>query len=149
MNKIKKQEIQKTLNTEIGRVRESAKITDEASKSVLMNKLSSADKDRSEAAVELANNYLDRLELLKKEFAKTPEKTPEFVENGSLVEVVYDDGEVAELVLVKNAVSLPGLSFISVDSPLGKAVLGKSEGDNFSYDLENGKKYSGKISLLK
>jgi transcription elongation GreA/GreB family factor len=148
MNKVKKDQILKLLDVEIEKIRESANKTDEASKVRLTGWSAAGDKYHAMAAADLIKNYLKRLELLKKELEKAQDETPTKVKPPCLLGVSYDDGSVAELFLVKNAVSLASTSFISVKSPLGKAVLGKSKDDTFSYKLDSGKKFSGKIIMI-
>ena len=148
MNKIKTDKILKLLDIEIYKIRESAKKTDEASKVKLTGWSAAGDKYHALAAADLADSFLKRLEFLKNELQKGFTDNIQVVNPPCYLRIKYDDGQTAELYLVKNAVSLPGISFISVDSPLGKAVLGKKINDVFNYELENGNKYSGIIIEL-
>jgi transcription elongation GreA/GreB family factor len=148
MNKITKDEILRTLNIEILKIRESARKTDEASK-LLTGWSASGDKHHQQMAASLTDDYLERLSALKKEISETSDEISKTAQPVSLLKVVYDDAETLEFVLVQNAVSTPRFVFISQNSPLGKAVIDKAEGDAFSYSLgENGKNYSGRILSL-
>ena len=147
MNKAKADETLKQLNFEILKIRESAKKTDEASHERLSTRPIRDDKHQIRAS-DLTKNYLQKLELLKKELENAPSDTPKTIKPPCLIKVVYDDGGALGLFLVKNAVSLPRTSFISVDSPLGKAVSGKAPGDTFEYVYDGGGAYSGKIIAL-
>ncbi len=149
MNKITKDEILKTLNIEILKIRESARKTDEASKIHLTGGSASGDKYHPQMAASLTNEYLERLSSLKKEVSNATELISKIAQPVSFLKVIYDDAETLEFVLVENAVSTLRFIFISKNSPLGKAVLGKTEGDAFSYSLgENGNNYSGRILSL-
>lgn len=148
MNQVKTGEVLEILNTEIAKIQVNAKITDDASKQRLTGWSAAGDKYHAQAAADLTKSYLKRLELLKGELEKAPAGTSKIIKPPCFVRIVFTDGEVCDLFLVKNAVSLPNASFISEESPLGKAVLGKVNGDPFSYELNDGKKYSGKIIAL-
>lgn len=136
MTKDKKSLVLKILDTEIYKVKENAAITDEAL---------SVDKYQSEAAAGLTNKYLQKLYALRKEIETAIDEGPQKVTVPCYLKIEYADGDIVELLLVNNVVSITGLSIISVASPLGKSVLRKSQGDSFSYSLENGKNYLGKI----
>lgn len=148
MNKVRKEKILKLLDAEINKIQESAKKTDEASKQRLTGWSAAGDKYHAIGAADLAKSYLNSLELLKNELKKSPEKVINVANPPCYMRTAYDSGDVADLILVENAVSLPSVSFISTGSPLGKAIIGKKKGDHFQYELESGKKYSGSILLL-
>ena len=148
MNKLTTQNILRKLNLEIVKIRENAEKTDEATKERLTGWSASGDKYHAQAAADLTKGYLKRLELLKKELEEAPTEIPKTIKPPCMVKVEYSDGGVAELILVKNAVSFSGTSFISIDSPLGKAVLDKSLGDTFSYNSAGGNIYSAKIVAI-
>ncbi|MFC1600566.1 GreA/GreB family elongation factor [Patescibacteria group bacterium] len=146
MNNIRKEEILKLLDAEISKIQESAKKTDEASKQKLTGYSAAGDKYHAMGASDMAKSYLKRLESrLKDELKKAPDGTPEKVKTPCVVKLLYDDGAVNELILVENAVSLPSISFISVNSPLGRAILDRSINEVFGYNLDGEKKFSGKI----
>ena len=145
MNKIKKEEIRSILSLELNKIRESAEKTDEATKERLTGWSAAGDKYHAQAASDLTKSYLQKLELLDKELKSSSDTTPERVEPPCLIRIEYSDGNQAEFLLVENGVSLPEISFISVLSPLGKAILGKKAEEIFSYDSVDGNKYKGKI----
>jgi len=149
MDRIKTEEALNLLSSEIQKVSESAQKTDEASKDKLSGFSAAGDKYHAKNASDLVKSYLQRLELLKKELTDAVSQISETAEPPCCLEMVYDDGQTARFYLVKNAVSLPNLSFISPDSPIGKAVLGKKAGETFSYKLESGHACSGRIISLK
>lgn len=148
MNKVKTLKVLKLLEVEIEKVRESAEKTDEASKDKMSGFSAAGDKYHARNASDLTKRYLQRLKLLKDEITGASSSIPETVGTPCFLEIVYDDGQSAQLYLVKNAVSLPDLSFISPDFPMGLAVLGKKTGELFSYQSKDGKTYSGKIVRL-
>lgn len=144
------------LEGEIKKARENAYKADEASKFIMTGPSQSGDKQslplrdkyHVEKAADLTHEYLQRLELLKKEIKAADETPKDTVEPVSLVEIEYDDKSRLQFILVKNAVSLAKHLFISTDSPLGRAILSKKVGDEFSYTLKQNdsqKRYSGRI----
>ena len=54
-------------------------------------------------------------------------------------------GSAREFLLASSAASLSGVVIISKDSPLGKAVMGKDQGDNFTYKLDKSREFEGII----
>ncbi len=57
---------------------------------------------------------------------------PEIVELGDEVEVAYDDGDRSDIVLVHPVEANAGQGHVSVDAPLGQALLGSRIGDEVS-----------------
>ena len=56
----------------------------------------------------------------------------------------YDDKEVFTGILVEEK-AVPNLNLTSIGSPLGRAIVGRKIGDDFSYTLEKGYKVNGRI----
>ncbi|MCR1809230.1 transcription elongation factor GreA [Haploplasma modicum] len=70
----------------------------------------------------------------------------DIVEIGKVVEVEHlDQGKVAKYYLVGTIEANPMKKKISVDSPLGKALIGHEKGDVLSYKSPTGKTFSIKI----
>jgi transcription elongation GreA/GreB family factor len=158
MNKIKKDEILKYLDRELLKIRESAKVTDEASKFTMTGYSQAGDKKslakeylgkyHTTKAAELTEEYLKRLEKLKNEIIKSSDTVKNEAVPETSIDIKYDDGTTLSFILVDSAISLREYLFISSDSPLGKAVSGKKEGDIFSYTMDQqGQKidFTGKI----
>ncbi len=131
------------LAIEIDKARVSAQKTDEAS-----NFIMTGDKYHAQKAAELTDQYLKRLEKLRDEIITSGDEIKTKAEPVSCVDIEYKDGARLKFILVNTAVSLTRYLFISIDSPLGKAVLNKKDGDVFSYSLNLGNKesnFSGKV----
>lgn len=98
----------------------------------------------------MVNQYLERLKKLKSEVEKASDGVSEDVRPVCSVNVRYEDGNILGFYFVKEAVSLPGYLLISVDSPFGKAIIGKKEGDMFKYAIvQDGVNKSFKGNILK
>ena len=72
------------------------------------------------------------------------------IEVGSTFEIslFFDDEEEKSIfTLVETRIPKDPINFISVTSPLGKAILGKKQGDNFKYVVENSI-FSGRIDEI-
>lgn len=64
------------------------------------------------------------------------------------ISLFFDEEEEREIfTLVETKISGDPSNFVSVNSPLGKAVLGKKQGDNFRYVVEN-RIFSGRIDEI-
>jgi hypothetical protein len=127
MNKLRIEYVSKLLDIEIGKA---------------------GDKYHSESAAELAKNYLSSLKSLREEITSSPDKTYSVAKPISFIVLGYDNGERTEFYYVKKGALLRGTLFMTPDSPIGKAVYGKKEGDSFSYEIEKGDEkvsYSGRI----
>lgn len=136
------------LGLEIKRVKEVARKADEASKFILTGPSQSGDRYHSENAAELAKSYLKRLEKLVEEVKSAKEEILKLAQPVCFVEIEYEDKGRLSFVLVENALTTPGQVFISKNSPLGTAVLGKGEQESFSYELTDAtdkKVFSGKV----
>lgn len=74
-------------------------------------------------------------------------QTPLRVKAGGTVSVVFDDGrELTVTVRDPREVNLDN-GIVSYESPLGRSVLGKGEGDSFEYKVR-GQKFSGRIAKI-
>ncbi|OGM37924.1 hypothetical protein A3F01_02875 [Candidatus Woesebacteria bacterium RIFCSPHIGHO2_12_FULL_38_11] len=139
------------MEVEIQKAKENAKKTDEASKFIVTGPSQSGDKYHAQNAASLAQSYVNRLEELKLEISSAKDGVSQVAEPESFIEIEYEDKSTLEFYLVDNAVSLTRFLFISKDSPLGLALIGKKVGDSFSYELEENsskRKFSGKILLI-
>lgn len=67
---------------------------------------------------------------------------------GSSFEITFDgDDEKVTCTLIETRIPNDPMHFISISSPLGKAVIGKVQGDSFEYVVENSV-ISGKINEI-
>lgn len=70
-----------------------------------------------------------------------PEIDSEEIQIGSTFEVDFEGEEKETFILVETLSALDSLKhYVSIDSPLGKSVIGKKQGDKFSYSV-------GKITI--
>lgn len=65
----------------------------------------------------------------------------------SFIEIEFEDGSRNTFYLVESPIYLSTFKFISTNSPLGQAILGKTIGERFAYGIA-GQKFSGKIVNL-
>ena len=78
------------------------------------------------------------------------ENKKDVVSIGTIVRIKYDDDDsIEEYHITGNASSNinDGLSSITINSPLGRALFNKKINDNFSYEVDNNK-FSGKIIAI-
>ncbi len=93
----------------------------------------------------LSQGKLTQLKKLQEEIENSLNKDiSEEVESPCFISVKFQDGSQKDFYLVNNPVYLSGLNLISPDSPIGKAMLGKTKGLTFSYELNN-QVFSGEI----
>lgn len=156
MTKEKKKKVLDFLDLEIEKVKTSAAKTSDAAGFVMSGfseagdkqSLTLRDKYHAEKTAELTKQYLERLKALRKEIENSSVGVVNKAAPISYIKIRYEDGSELEFFLVENAASVTRFVFISKDSPLGKAVLGKKTGESFSYKLEDGmgkRSFSGKI----
>ncbi len=104
-----------------------------------------------EDADRIAQESLAILIALKKEVEATSEKPANRVQPVSFVTLEHEEGEINRFYLVRKSASLTGVQLLTPDSPLGKAILGKKEGERFSYQVEKEDyktTYSGRIKKI-
>jgi transcription elongation GreA/GreB family factor len=139
------------LESEVHKARRNAAETDLASQFVVTGPSQSGDKYHSVKAAELTEKYLANLLNLKKEIENEPVKAVDAAKPICFVGIAYTDGGILTFTYVNKAVSLTQFLFVSKDSPLGRAILGKKAGDDFSYSLDEGmgnKLFKGTITKL-
>ena len=146
MNKVKKQEILKNLDSEINGIKKSATEAAKAAKLFrTAGRSQQGDKRFFEKQSEMVKEHLERVISLRDEIEKSSDKACQTVEKPCFVKIKYQDGRELEFILASSVVGLPEVAFISDSSPLGKAILGKSKGDKFSHQLEDGREFEGKV----
>ncbi len=139
MTKSKKEELLKLINLEIGKV------------GISTEKISAGDKYHSESAAELAQEFLLNLKRLRDEVENANDEKSATAAPVSYLELSYETGERVKFYLVEKNALLPGILLITSNSPIGKAVKDKKEGDRFSYETEphgQTKTFTGKIDKI-
>lgn len=93
----------------------------------------------------LSQSKLTQLKKLKEEVESSLTKdAPKAVEVGCYISVKFQDGSQKDFYLVNNPVYLSRFNLISPDSPIGKAMLNKTRGSSFKYEL-NDQSFTGEI----
>lgn len=68
---------------------------------------------------------------------------------GSTFEIIFDgDDDKSTFTLIETRLPKDPVHFISISSPLGKAIIGKTQGDSFRYSVEKSV-ISGRINEIK
>ena len=81
----------------------------------------------------LSQQKLEQLIRLSEEIAgEATKELLSVIEPACYFSVKADDGSLKKFYFVRNPVYIPGLNFVSPDSPVGKTVSGKSIGFSFS-----------------
>ena len=78
----------------------------------------------------------DRLKRV--ELIRPDKETKDIVQLGSTVTLVREDGSTKKFQILGRSETNPEDGFISNESPLGRAVLGKKVGDKFKFVLPSG-----------
>lgn len=91
---------------------------------------------------QLADNALKKLIHLKNEIESSSNDTATIIAPPCYVEVRFPEGEVESFYLVNNVVNIDSINFVSPKSPLGKALLGRCQGETVTYSVAQGKQIS-------
>jgi transcription elongation GreA/GreB family factor len=138
MQEARKKEFLKKLNQEIKKARHLAKSRQKAAKEFASaSRSQQGDRLYFEDANHMARGYLNRLLSLKKEVTdnQKTQKRPKTVKSVSFVTLEYQDKHKNSFYFTSTGVTLPGLQLITPNSPLGKTIQGKKEGEKFSYQI--------------
>jgi transcription elongation GreA/GreB family factor len=96
----------------------------------------SGERENYEIAAQLAEESLVKLQALRDEVKSTPNKKAMIAKPICFVELDYGDGENEEFYFVHSTVTLPTVSLITPDSPVGRAIIGKKVGDTVVYKVQ-------------
>ena len=137
-------ELNTRLETEIKKaeriLKETKDAANELSQAAPNSPSSSGDREHAVNAAYINQEKLIKLTKLKSEIDGALEKeVPEKVEPVCYFNSYY---------LVSVPMYIEGISMISPDSKLGKAVLGKKTGENYEYENEQGDKITGRIENI-
>lgn len=105
------------------------------------------DLEHARNTAQLSEVRLGKLVKLKEELDKAGAEAPISAEPVCFISIEYDSGEKKGFYFVNNAVYLSGFNLISPDSPLGKSLMGKSIGSEFSY-TSGETLFSGKVTEI-
>ena len=144
MIKSRKEEILKLINFEVGKAKLMMDVTGFDAKNA-------GDKYHEEEAANITKKYFENLSKLLDEVKSAPDNSPEIVKPICYVELNYESGERVKLYLVRNYTLVTGALLITSESPIGRAIVGKKQSDNFSYEIVKGESkitYSGKIEII-
>ena len=89
-----------------------------------------------ETAADLAESKLEELIVFKKTLENIPIKKNQRVEPFSFVKVEYDNGTVSPFHFVPQRIHLQDKLLVTPESPLGQAVIGKKEGEKFTFKIK-------------
>lgn len=152
MTKSRKDELLRRINLELGKAEISTEKTSAGVKTFGKYSWSeSGDKYHSESAAELAQEFWLNLKKLRDEVENANDEKSISATPVSYLEISYNSSETAKFYLVNKSALLPGILLITPNSPIGKAVIGKKVGDDFSYKIklpEKSKLYKGKIERI-
>ncbi len=151
MNKTRKSELLEKLNQEIERVRVLAEKSATAAKRAKgFSRSMQGDRRYFEEADRITQESLANLMALKKEIEAASEEIVKIAQPVSFINLEDENGE-DYFYLVNRPANLSGIQLLTPDSPLGKAILGKKEGEKFSYQLEREGQtttFSGRIKKI-
>jgi len=152
MERFKLKELAARLEEEVERAGSAAlkskQSSNEASGGLATSYSAAGDAEHSKNSALLILQKFEQLKRLKEEIdIALNSEIPAEVEPVSFVILTFNDGRKSAFYFVKNPVYLSGLNLISPDSLIGKAILGKSVGESFSYSAGN-QAFSGVISEI-
>lgn len=152
MKKGRQQEILKILEKEIKKAERTAQKTLAAAK-IFTRASRSQQGDRLyfQNTARLAEDRFIELLALKKEITGVSDEPLKVAKPVSFVTLIYQNGRKQSFYLVNKGIKLSGLQLITPQSPLGKSIAGKKEGESFSYQVgENDQTtiFSGKIEKI-
>ena len=104
-----------------------------------------------ENVADLAEGDLAELSTFKDELLAEPQKETKNVKPICFVELEYEDGETSQFYFVNRGIRLPGLQLLTPNSPLGQSVVGKKQGEEFSYQVERDDEnisFSGQVKKI-
>jgi len=124
----------------------SKQAANEASHGMATSYSVAGDVEHAKNSALLSLQKLNQLKKLKEEVdAALENNKPDKISPVCYVTLRFTDGRTSEFYFVKNSVYISGINFISPDSLLGKCIVGKPAGANFSYTAGD-QKFSGVIS---
>lgn len=149
MKRVKLEELAVRLKEELKKAEisaaESKKTANEASHGMATSYSVAGDVEHAKNTALLSLQKLEQLQKLKCEIDEAVGSVaPTTVSPVCFVSITFEDGRNSDFYFVKNSAYMSGIKFISPDSILGKAISGKSIGDNFSYTAGD-QKFSGVI----
>jgi len=139
-----KEEVEKAESAATG----SKQAANEASHGMATSYSVAGDVEHAKNTALLSLQKLNQLKKLKEEVDAALEKNkPDKVSPVCYVTLRFADGRTSEFYFVKNSVYVSGINFISPDSLLGKSIVDKPVGANFSYTAGD-QKFSGTITEI-
>ncbi|MFA5932714.1 MAG: hypothetical protein WCV81_00440 [Microgenomates group bacterium] len=104
-------------------------------------------RENAEREIIIQENVIKGLEQFKEFLVTSAEKSQ--IEEGSQFTIDFDSGEkIEDAIFAPLTVGLEGAQIITRKSPLGMAIYGKKEADNFNYTAGD-QSVSGKIIAVK
>ena len=152
MNQIKKKPFLEKLDREIKKARVLAgKTTAAAKRAKAFSRSQQGDRRYFEEAGRMGQESLTNLLALKEEVLASSNQPAKEASPVAFVTLEDEDGEINSFYFLNRSAGLSNLQLLTPASPLGKALLGKKEGDKFSYRIEKEgliTTYSGKIKKV-
>ena len=97
---------------------------------------------------QLADSALDKLIQLKNEIESSSNDTVTIIAPPCYIEIRFPEGDVESFYLVNNVANIDGIDFVSSKSPLGKALLGRRQGEKVTYSTAQGELISVTIERV-
>jgi transcription elongation GreA/GreB family factor len=151
MNQTRKNELLEKIEQELERFRGLAEKSAAAARRAKgFSRSMQGDRRYFEEADRITQESLANLVALKKEIEAISSETAKTAQPISFITLEDENGE-DNFYLVNRPANFSGIQLLTPDSPLGKAILGKKEGEKFSYQLEREGQtttFSGKIKKI-
>jgi transcription elongation GreA/GreB family factor len=152
MDRIKKKLFLEKLGQEIKKAKVLTEKTAMAAKRAKsFSRSQQGDRRYFEEADRIGQESLANLLALQEEVLACPDQPAKEASPVAFVTLEDEDGETSSFYFLNRSAGLSNLQLLTPASPLGKAILGKKEGDKFSYQIEKEgltTTYSGKVKKV-
>lgn len=124
-------------------------IANQSAKTAISSWSAAGERAHTEGQKKIIQDYYKKIKSLREEIeGSSKEKIPEEIAKNCFVEVEMD-GKKKQFYIVENPINIEGVSFMSLSSPLGQALLGKKEKEKAVYTNTDGQEVRIKILSIK
>ncbi len=152
MNQLRKNQLLEILESEIENARQVAQRKREAAKDFkAASRSQQGDRRMFETTADMAESRLAELLNIRNTIAAAQEIPGQTANPPCYISLDFGHGEKKEFYFVSRGAQLPNLVLITQESPLGQSIIGKKQGEKFTYQIEKteGKvTFSGKIDKI-
>lgn len=133
--------LEKAVLQKQGSLREKVAASQEIAQAGMGSHSINSERHVAETVAETAKKFVDELLALKQEITNSPDGLVTKVATPCWIEIEYDHPVTARVgfYFLSVPILLSGVKIISLNSPLGKAIMGKGIGNHIEYQSSEGK----------